>query len=76
KNCRADRDDRGLMLLQCLANHGYSGSPILADIDGTPAVIGILSAIQEEKRLSIAASASQFEAAVREAIAAESAPAR
>ncbi|MBV8917261.1 trypsin-like serine protease, partial [Bradyrhizobium sp.] len=70
KNCRADRDDRGLMLLQCLANHGYSGSPILADIDGTPAVIGILSAIQEEKRLSIAASASQFEAAVREAIAA------
>jgi len=76
KNCRADRDDRGLLLLQCLANHGYSGSPILADIDGTPAVIGILSAIQEEKRLSIAASASQFEAAVREVIGTETAPAR
>jgi V8-like Glu-specific endopeptidase len=76
KNCRADRDDRGLMVLQCLANHGYSGSPILADIDGTPAVIGILSAIQEEKRLSFAASASQFEAAVRDTIAAEAAPAR
>jgi V8-like Glu-specific endopeptidase len=76
KNCRADRDDRGLMVLQCLANHGYSGSPILADIDGTPIVIGILSAIQEEKRLSFAASAGQFEAAVREAIAAEAAPAR
>ena len=76
KNCHADRNDNGLMVLQCLANHGYSGSPILADIDGTPAVIGILSAIQEEARLSFAASASQFEAAVRDAIAAESAPAR
>jgi len=76
KNCRADCDDRGLMVLQCLANHGYSGSPILADIDGTPAVIGILSAIQEEKRLSFAASASQFDAAVRDVIAAEAAPAR
>ena len=76
KNCRADRDDRGLMMLQCLANHGYSGSPILADIDGTPTVIGILSAIQEEARLSLAASASQFEAAVRDVIAQESAPAR
>jgi hypothetical protein len=64
------------MVLQCLANHGYSGSPILADIDGSPAVIGILSAIQEEKRLSFAASASQFEAAIKDAIGAESAPAR
>jgi uncharacterized protein len=76
KNCRADRDDHGLMMLQCLANHGYSGSPILADIDGTPAVIGILSAIQEEKRLSFAASASQFEAAVKYVIGAESAQTR
>jgi hypothetical protein len=39
-------------------------------------VIGILSAIQEEKRLSFAASASQFEAAIKDAIGAESAPAR
>jgi uncharacterized protein len=76
RNCRADRNDTGLMVLQCLANHGYSGSPILADIDGSPAVIGILSAIQEEKRLSFAASASQFEAAIKDAIGAESAPAR
>jgi V8-like Glu-specific endopeptidase len=71
KNCRADRTGNGLIMLQCLANHGYSGSPILADIDGIPAIIGILSAIQEEKRLSFAASAGQFEAAVRDAIGAE-----
>lgn len=76
KNCRADRNDKGLMVLQCLANHGYSGSPILADIDGTSLVIGILSSSREEERLSFAASASQFEAAVRDAIAAEAAPAR
>jgi uncharacterized protein len=74
RNCRANagRDNR-LLIVQCLANFGYSGSPILADIDGAPAVVGILSAIQEETRLSFVASASQFEAAVRDLIAAEAA---
>lgn len=77
RNCRADwgRDNR-LLMVQCLANFGYSGSPILADIDGTPAVVGIFSAFHEELRLTIAASASQFEAAVRDAIEAEAAPTR
>jgi uncharacterized protein len=72
RNCRADwgKDNR-LLMVQCLANFGYSGSPILADINGIPAVVGIFSAFHEETRLTIAASASQFEAAIREQIGAE-----
>jgi hypothetical protein len=77
RNCRADwgRDNR-LLMVQCLANFGYSGSPILADVNGVPAVVGIFSAFHEETRLTIAASASQFEAAVRDQIGAEAAPTR
>jgi V8-like Glu-specific endopeptidase len=77
RNCRAElgKDDR-LLVLQCLGNFGYSGSPILADIDGTPAVIGILSAFQEEVRLMFAPPASQFEAAVRDLIQAEASSTR
>lgn len=72
RNCRAEfgKDER-LMALQCLANHGYSGSPILVERDGQPAVVGILSAIREEMRVGFAAPASQFEAAVRELISTE-----
>jgi uncharacterized protein len=77
RNCRADlgKDDR-LLMVQCLANFGYSGSPILADIDGVPSVVGIFSAFHEESRLMFAPSASQFEAAVRDLIAAEASPTR
>jgi V8-like Glu-specific endopeptidase len=77
RNCRADwgRDNR-LLMVQCLANFGYSGSPIMADVNGIPAVVGIFSAFHEETRLTIAASASQFEAAVRDLIASEVAPTR
>jgi V8-like Glu-specific endopeptidase len=77
RNCRADwgKDNR-LLMVQCLANFGYSGSPILADVNGTPVVVGIFSAFREEERLTIAASASQFEAAIRDLIGAEAAPAR
>jgi uncharacterized protein len=77
RNCRADlgRDNR-LLMVQCLANFGYSGSPILADINGNPAVIGIFSAFKEEMRLTIAPSASQFEAAIRDLIGTEAGPAR
>jgi hypothetical protein len=72
RNCRADwvRDNR-LLMVRCLANFGYSGSPILAEIDGIPAVVGIFSAFQEETRMTFAAPASQFEAAVKEQIEAE-----
>jgi uncharacterized protein len=77
RNCRADwgKDDR-LLVVQCLANFGYSGSPILADVGGIPAVVGIVSAGREEERLTFAASASQFEAAIRDLIGAEAAPTR
>jgi uncharacterized protein len=77
RNCRADlgKDNR-LLMVQCLANFGYSGSPILADVNGIPAVVGIVSAGREEERLTFAASASQFEAAIRDLIGAEAAPAR
>jgi uncharacterized protein len=77
RNCSADwvRGNR-LLMVRCLANFGYSGSPILADIDGVPAVIGIFSAFQEETRLMFAAPASQFEAAVKQQIEAEAEPAR
>jgi V8-like Glu-specific endopeptidase len=75
RNCRADlvKDDR-LLAVQCLANFGYSGSPILADINGTPTVIGVLSAGQEEIRVTIAVAVSQFEAAIRDQIGAEAKP--
>jgi V8-like Glu-specific endopeptidase len=77
RNCRADRgtDDR-LLMVRCLANFGYSGSPILVDIDGIPAVVGITSAGNEETRVTFAASASQFEAAIRDEIGAEAGPTR
>jgi len=75
RNCRAERmRDSRLLLVRCLANFGYSGSPILAEIDGVPVVTGVFSTFQEETRLMFAPSASQFEAAVREEIAAEAAP--
>jgi uncharacterized protein len=69
RNCRADwgKDNR-LLMVQCLANFGYSGSPILAEVNGAPAVVGIFSSFHEETRLTIAASASQFEAAVKDEI--------
>jgi V8-like Glu-specific endopeptidase len=77
RNCRAElgKDER-LMMIQCLANHGYSGSPILADIDGTPTLVGIFSAFHEETRRGIAVSAGQFEAAVKEVTGAEAARGR
>jgi hypothetical protein len=77
RNCRADlgKDDR-LLVVQCLVNFGYSGSPILVDINGIPAVVGIVSAGREEERLTFAVSASQFEAAISDLIAAEAGSSR
>ena len=77
RNCRADwgKDNR-VLIVHCLANFGYSGSPILAEIDGTPTVIGVFSAFHEETGLMVAASAGQFETAIRDLIAAETRPTR
>ncbi|MGJ4949602.1 trypsin-like serine protease [Bradyrhizobium sp. HKCCYLS20291] len=77
RNCTAGMTkDARLLIVHCLANFGYSGSPILAEIGGVPTVVGIFSAFHEETRLMFAAPASQFEAAVRREIAAQSASAR
>jgi hypothetical protein len=58
---RLGKDNR-LLIVQCLANFGDSGSPILADFNGIPAVVGVFSAFHEETGLMFAPSASQFEA--------------
>jgi V8-like Glu-specific endopeptidase len=77
RNCRADLGPDGrLLVVQCLANLGYSGSPIMVDINGSPAVVGILSAINEETRLMFVPSASQFEATIRGMVGAEASPTR
>jgi uncharacterized protein len=77
RNCHAESDkDNGLLIVQCLANLGYSGSPILAEINGTPTVVGIFSAYHEETGFMFATSASQFEAAIRDLVAAEAKPTR
>ncbi|MET0220158.1 MAG: trypsin-like serine protease [Tardiphaga sp.] len=76
RNCHADwaRDNR-LLVVRCLANFGYSGSPVMAEVDGVTVVVGIFSAFQEETRLMFAAPASEFEATVKRQIEAEARPA-
>ena len=64
------QDDRTFMY-RCLTNFGYSGAPILVEIDGAPSVIGISSASQKEERRGIACSASQFEKAVAQLMQSE-----
>ena len=72
RNCRADQTKDGrILIVRCLANFGYSGSPILAEVNGTPTVVGIFSAFQPEMKEMLACSASQFEEQVRRLIAAE-----
>jgi V8-like Glu-specific endopeptidase len=68
RNCLADQseDNRTQITLRCLANFGYSGSPILAEINGTPTVIGVFSASQHETRNGSVCSASQFEEKLKE----------
>jgi uncharacterized protein len=67
RNCLADQaeDDR-ILSVRCLANFGYSGSPILAEVNGTTAVIGVFSAADLETKNAFACSASQFEGKLRE----------
>jgi uncharacterized protein len=45
-------------------------------MNGIPAVVGIFSAFLEEQRLTIAASANQFEAAITDLNGAEAGPTR
>src|SRR5262249_47457672 len=61
-----DGQDDKTFMYRCLTNFGYSGAPIIVEIDGAPSVIVIGSASQMEERRGIACSASQFEKAVAE----------
>jgi V8-like Glu-specific endopeptidase len=51
---------------RCLTNFGYSGAPILAEIDGSTVVIGINSAGDPKQQVGMASSATQFAKTVAE----------
>jgi hypothetical protein len=55
----------------CLTNFGYSGAPILAQIGGSTAVIGINSVGDPQRRTGMACSAIQFAKAVAELMQSE-----
>jgi V8-like Glu-specific endopeptidase len=59
------------LVYRCLTNSGFSGAPILAQIDGTYSVVGIGSGSNHEKRIGFACSATQFEKAVADLLKAE-----
>jgi V8-like Glu-specific endopeptidase len=59
------RDDQ-TFFYRCLTDKGYSGAPILANIGGTFAVIGIGSGGNQKERLGYACASAQFEQAVAE----------
>jgi mono/diheme cytochrome c family protein len=58
----------GTFIHRCLVNFGYSGAPIIAEINGSPSVVGIGSDGSPELTLGMACSAIQFEKAVIELI--------
>ena len=59
RDCAVGMRDDQTLIYKCLLTHGYSGAPLLAQFNGTPAVIGIGSGGNEER--GYAASAVQFE---------------
>jgi hypothetical protein len=61
-----ESSDNRLFKHNCLTNFGYSGAPILAQIDGITAVIGINSVGNPQQRTGIACSATQFAKTVAE----------
>ncbi len=64
RNCEVAGLDDQTLVYRCLTNSGFSGAPILAQIDGTYSVVGIGSGSNHEKRVGFACSAVQFEQAV------------
>ena len=60
----------GIFTFQCLLNFGYSGAPIIADVAGEPAVIGIGSRVlfsaDKHPLMGVACSSTQFVARVSE----------
>ena len=71
RDCWVGGLDEQTLMYRCLTNSGYSGAPILAQIDGTYSVIGIVSGGNTEKRQGYACSATQFEKTVAELLKAE-----
>jgi hypothetical protein len=67
RNCLADQaeDDR-ILNVRCLANFGYSGSPVLVEVNGTPTVVGVFSASDFETKNAFVCSASQFQDKLKE----------
>ncbi len=66
-------DGDGAFGHRCLFNFGYSGAPILADVAGSPAIIGVGSLGQTRAGAmvsGVACSASQFAPAVEKTLAA------
>jgi V8-like Glu-specific endopeptidase len=67
RDCRLrEAADDGVFVYRCFTNFGYAGAPILAEIDGAPSLIGIVSAGTKEALRGIACSARQFEKTVTE----------
>jgi hypothetical protein len=58
--------DDGAFVFRCFTNFGYAGAPILAEIDGTPSLIGIVTGGSKEGLRGTACSARQFEKAIVE----------
>jgi uncharacterized protein len=56
----------GAFLYRCFTNFGYGGAPILAEIEGTTSLIGIVSSGSKEGLRGMACSARQFEKAITE----------
>lgn len=67
RDCRlSEGADDGAFLFRCFTNFGYEGAPILAEIDGTPSLIGIVTGGSKEGLRGTACSARQFEKAIVE----------
>ena len=63
--------DNRLFNHKCLVNFGYSGAPIIAQVGGDTAVIGINSVGDPQRRNGMACSATQFAKAVAELMRSE-----
>ena len=75
RDCAIKADARdGIFTFECLLNFGYSGAPILADVAGEPAVIGIGSRVlfsaDKHPLMGVACSSTQFVARVSELLGA------
>jgi V8-like Glu-specific endopeptidase len=64
RDCEVSGLNDQTLVYRCLTNSGFSGAPILAQIDGVYSVVGIGSGSNHEKRIGFACSATQFENAV------------